>query len=166
MTSEEYVEYVMGIRTQIHDVSRAALPSETEIFNRFILSGQKDGDDWIAPFRNSAGKIRCLIILTNSLPIGSLGGTAGGRVIHSQVKFKFELYHQYRFGKTANLDNSEEDFIKDALRLQFAIGKNRAFGNYAVIENKVEFRLGISPGTFPCHKAMAEILIDLRNVRY
>lgn len=164
MTTQEYIDYAMGIRNTLKTVCVDALPNSTKVFNRYILSG-KNNTGFNAQLTNAAGKIQCLVILTNALPIASLSGTAGGNSLHSQLKFKLELYHQY---ETAGTDssNSEDNFIKDCLALQFALGKHRSFGGYAVIENKIEFKLGISVGTFPTHKAIAEVVIDLRNVRY
>lgn len=166
MTSAEYVDFVMSVLSDFKAACRAELPAECEMETRYVLGGQGNDQDWLASLRKSDGNIRKFIILCADLPVGLLGATQAGRNFASSIVFNLELYHSYEMGSDAS--NTEKEFISDAARVQYAIGKNRALGTpkKAVIE-RGGLRLGIRPSSVEAiHMGRGEVVINLLDIRY
>lgn len=167
MNISEYVTLVHQVRTDIYTSLRAALPNPAcELEKRYILTGQTSDEDWVASLRNSTtNKIRIMVMLMTELPIGQLERTAGGSMFNPNINFIFELYHQYEMGTDAV--NSENDFISDAARWQYALGgPGRRVGSQGVIEN-ISMKLGIRPSKVqPMHYGRGSCMVQLRNLKY
>lgn len=166
MTVEEYVTFGLGLLDEVKTALDTALPNECKIDTRYMLSGISSEEQWIAALRDSSLMVRRLFVLWADLAIGNLANTAGARNFHPTWRFNLELYHDYSDG--TNADNSERNFISDALRIQYAVGKNRILGTpkKAVVQ-RYSMRLGIRPSKVQAlHMGRGEMVIDLTDVRY
>ena len=164
MTIAEYVIAIQQIRTNIYNLLVAALPG-CEVEKRFIMNGTEDDEKWVGALVNeSTGNIRIMIMLLSELPIGGLSGTAGAANFNPRINFQFELFHKYTLG--TDTTNSEDTFVADCARFQYAMGAGRSVGSQGVIE-RASMRLGIRPSKVQSlHYGRGEAVVQLRNIRY
>lgn len=163
MTADQYAERVLLIRDNLTAALVDSLPSETEVIDRFILSGVTDEAGWVAALRKD-NKIRKLIVLLANHDLDLLNNTRTGGQFHPLIKFNLELYHDYEPG--SDTQNTERDFISDSSKILFALGKDRTLGGTCVI-TRFSLRAGMRPSKVQTlHYGKGEVTIDLRDIKY
>jgi hypothetical protein len=165
MTALEYAKLVLETRDLIFDKISEVLPAECDKEKRFIQTGIQTEDQWMAALQNEqSSKIRMFVLLMKNLSSSELAKTAGAKNFKTEVRFSVELFHDYAFGVDDN--NSEHQFILEALMIQFAIETNRSLTNQAVID-KYNFSLGIRPSnTRSLHLGRGELTVSFKEIRY
>lgn len=167
MTADEYADLVLTTRDNLFDAIRTALPGECEMEKRFISAtgGPETEDQWVGTLVNTdTDKIRIFVLLMNNLRSADEAATAGAKNFKPSVRLTFELFHDYLMG--TDEENTQTEFEKDALRLQYALETNKNLPPLAMIVN-YEIGLGVrSSKVRSMHYSRGEIVLNFRGIRY
>lgn len=109
-----------------------------------------------------------MVSLMADLNLEALLRTNMGNQFNPIIKFNTELFHEYKLG-TESI-NTQVDFISDASKVLFALGKGRKImdgGNCLGVIQRASMRLGMRPSKLTTlHYGKGEVVVDMRDIPY